>query len=89
MNTLVNISEAKAVNVRIEAQMFYIQLEDGRELGVPYGWFWRLEQASESQRKNWRFIAGGAGIHWEEIDEDISIKGVLLGQKNPTPPVAG
>ena len=63
--------------------MFHVLLEDGRELGVPYTWFWRLADATPAQRKRWRFISGGYGIHWEEIDEDISIEGLLLGRRGP------
>ena len=80
-------NEPLATDVRIEAERFYAVLQDGREIGVPYGWFWRLEKATEEQRKNWRFIGEGAGIHWEDIDEDISIKGILKGKpENPAKP---
>ncbi len=76
------------MNVRIEPQRFYVHLEDGREIGVPYDWYWRLAQATLEQLKNWRFIGGGFGIHWEDIDEDISIAGILKGNKDPNPPNA-
>lgn len=86
MSSLVDIKDIRATDVRIEREMFYVLLEDGREIGVPYTWFWRLAQASEEQRKNWRFISGGYGIHWEDVDEDISIAGIIKGNKNPNPP---
>lgn len=86
MNTSVDIKDIRATDVRIEPEMFYVLLEDGREVGVPYTWFWRLAQASPKQRQKWRFISGGYGIHWEEVDEDISIAGILKGNQNPTPP---
>lgn len=86
MNTSVDIYEIRATAVRIEEEMFYVKLEDGREIGVPYTWYWRLAEASPAQRQNWRFISGGYGIHWEELDEDISIAGIIKGNKNPTPP---
>lgn len=86
MNTLADIKDIYAVDVRIEKDMFYVKLEDGREIGVPYTWFWRLAQATDEQRKNWRFINDGYGIHWKEIDEDISISGIMKGNKNPKPP---
>ncbi|MCB0611210.1 MAG: DUF2442 domain-containing protein [Lewinella sp.] len=79
MNTSVDIQDTVAVNVRIEENKFYIILEDGRELGVPYNWFWRLEKANPEQRNNWRLIGGGHGIHWKDIDEDISVLGILKG----------
>lgn len=59
--------------VRFEDEKFFVLLEDGREIGVPYSWFPRLANATEAERKNWRFIGKGMGIHWEDIDEDISI----------------
>lgn len=86
MNSSVELQDIKATDVRMEKDMFYVLLEDGRELGVPYQWFWRLAQATIDQRQNWRFISGGYGIHWEDIDEDISIAGILKGNKNPNPP---
>ncbi|MCB0629948.1 MAG: DUF2442 domain-containing protein [Saprospiraceae bacterium] len=87
MNSSVELQNIKATSVRIEKEMFYVLLEDGREVGVPYHWFWRLAEATDEQRKHWRFISGGYGIHWEEkeIDEDISIAGILKGNKNPNP----
>jgi len=81
-----DIYEIRATAVRFEEEMFYVTLEDGREIGVPYTWYWRLAGASTTQRQNWRFISGGYGIHWEELDEDISIAGIIKGNKNPTPP---
>ncbi|MDX1943295.1 MAG: DUF2442 domain-containing protein [Saprospiraceae bacterium] len=86
MNSSVEIQIPIAVDVRIEQELFYVRLEDGREIGVPYQWYWRLAQATNAERLNWRFISDGAGIHWEDIDEDISIEGILKGNKNPNPP---
>ena len=54
-----------------------VRLADGREIGTPLDWFPRLKKASEAQRKNWRFIGKGRGIHWAELDEDISVEGLL------------
>ncbi|MEM1216852.1 MAG: DUF2442 domain-containing protein [Bacteroidota bacterium] len=83
MSTSTN-KPVKALDVRIEEELFFAILEDGRHIGVPYTWFWRLDQATDSERKNWRFIGGGTGIHWEDIDEDISVAGMLNGQpQNP------
>ena len=87
MNSLVEIQIPLAVDVRIEDELFYVVLEDAREIGVPYIWYWRLAQATEADRRNWRFISGGAGIHWENIDEDISVAGILKGNKNPNPSI--
>lgn len=86
MSTLVEIQPAKAKHIRFEKLLLYVELEDGREIGVPYTWFWRLAQATEEQRRNWRFIGQGTGIHWEELDEDISVMGLLQGRKDQHPP---
>jgi hypothetical protein len=83
LTTLEN-NQITATDLRLEASLFYAVLADGREIGVPYSWFWRLEQATLEQRKNWRLIGGGTGIHWEDIDEDISVAGMLKGKpQNP------
>jgi hypothetical protein len=86
MSTLANIENIRATHVRVEPALFYVTLEDGREIGVPYSWYWRLASANQEQRSNWRFIGGGYGIHWEDIDEDVSVSGLILGKRNPTPP---
>ena len=66
-----------AKEVWFDAQMMHVRLLDGRELSVPMEWFPRLRDASEEQRNNWRLIGRGVGIHWADIDEDLSI-GALL-----------
>ena len=68
----------KATQVRIAAERFYVLLEDGRELGIPYDWYWRLAEATPEQLNNWRLIAGGQGIFWE----DLSVLGLLEGRKS-------
>mgnify|MGYP000910378492 FL=1 len=72
----------KATQVRIAAERFYVLLEDGRELGIPYDWYWRLAEAAPEQLNNWRLIAGGQGISWEDLDEDLSVLGLLEGRKS-------
>jgi hypothetical protein len=69
--------KALVTNVRITAKALHVQLADDREIQVPLHWFPRLQRASRAQRNNWRLIGGGVGIHWEEIDEDISVEGLL------------
>ena len=77
MSTLANKSLVKGISLRIEADKFFVLLNDGREIGVPYGWFQKLFEATPAQRNNWRFIGKGTGIHWEDVDEDISIAALL------------
>jgi hypothetical protein len=78
MSTLTNKSaNALALKVWFTRDMLYIQLQDGREIGVPLLWFPRLRKASEEELKDWRLIGNGIGIHWESIDEDISVSALL------------
>ena len=68
-----------ASEVWFDASMLHVRLVDGREIGVPLEWFPKLREASEAQRNNWRLIGNGVGIHWEDLDEDISVAGLLEG----------
>jgi hypothetical protein len=78
MSTLANKSvNVLASKVWFTKDMLYVLLQDGREIGVPLLWFPRLRKASEEQLKNWRLIGKGVGIHWEGIDEDISVSALL------------
>lgn len=72
-------SPPTATGVRFDGVMVFFMLADGREIGMPLEWSERLTTANEQQRANWRVIGGGVGVHWPDIDEDISIP-VLLGQ---------
>ncbi|MEW6232889.1 MAG: DUF2442 domain-containing protein [Chloroflexota bacterium] len=68
---------ALAIGVRFDVEMMCVQLSDGREIRVPLEWFPTLRDATPSQRDNWRLIGHGIGIHWEDLDEDLSIEGLL------------
>ena len=57
--------------------MLRVQLSNGREISVPLEWSPRLRDASEKQKATWRLIGKGVGIHWEDIDEDLSVEGLL------------
>jgi hypothetical protein len=67
-----------ATDVWFDSLMMHIRLLDGREISIPLEWFPRLRDASMEQKKNWRLIGRGIGIHWEEIDEDISVSSLLM-----------
>lgn len=82
MSSLAEYKPIKATQVRIAAERFYVLLEDGRELGIPYDWYWRLAEATPEQLNNWRLIAGGQGIFWEDLDEDLSVLGLLEGRRS-------
>lgn len=79
MNTLSAISPTSvlAIGVKFTADAMLVNLSDGREISVPLEWFPRLRNATPEQRKRWRFISRGIGIHWEEIDEDIAVTTLL------------
>ncbi len=66
-----------AVGLSFSKDKMIVLLEDGRELSVPLEWFPKLRNATVEQLKNWRFIGNGEGIHWEELDEDISVERLL------------
>lgn len=57
-----------------------VELSDGRTLSVPLVWYPRLSHANAAERSNWRLIGKGQGIHWEDIDEDVSVEGLLAGK---------
>jgi hypothetical protein len=69
-----------ACNVLVTEDTLNIDLNDGRSVSVSLAWFPRLYHASPDERKNWRFIGQGHGIHWEDIDEDISVANLILGK---------
>lgn len=71
------ISEALASDVWFDADLLHIRLLDGRELSVPLEWFPKLRNATGKQRDKWRLIGRGIGIHWDELDEDISVPALL------------
>ncbi len=69
--------DATAVDVRIDDALLHVTLADGRELAAPLEWFPRLRDATPEQRAHWRLIGRGQGIHWPDIDEDLSVAGLL------------
>jgi hypothetical protein len=81
MTTLaVEIRPATARNVVVTEESVTVELDDGRTISVPVAWYPRLLHATTEERNNWRFIAKGEGIHWSDLDEDISIENILFGK---------
>ncbi len=76
----IEIEVPKAENVKITKDTLRVDLSDGRTISVPLEWFPRLVHATSDERNNWRLIGRGHGIHWEDIDEDISVEGLLTGK---------
>ena len=75
-------SFAKPTDVRFDTTKFWVELSDGRTLGVPLSWFPILQAATPTQRL--AFTLSTRGLHWEEIDEDISVEGLLAGRGDMT-----
>ncbi len=69
----------RIVDVRVDDDLLTVDLADGRTISVPLVWFPRLVDATPAQRDNWQLAGGGFGIHWPDIDEDLSSAGLLRG----------
>lgn len=80
MSTLTLTSSSRAVAAEITDEILTVSLDDGRVVSVPISWYPRLSNALPEHRCVWEFVGGGHGIHWPEIDEDISVENILLGQ---------
>ncbi|PYP84384.1 MAG: DUF2442 domain-containing protein [Blastocatellia bacterium AA13] len=78
MSTLT--AEAKAQDITITEDTLAVDLTDGRTISVPLVWYPRLMHGTEKERNNWRFIGDNEGIHWPDLDEDISIENLLMGK---------
>jgi hypothetical protein len=74
-------------DVRVTKSDIIAYLADGRVISVPLAWSWRLSEATPAQRAKFRLIGAGQGIHWPEVDEDISVEGMLHGSPAPRAPV--
>jgi hypothetical protein len=73
---------AEAQSVRVSDEDLVVDLADGRTITVPVAWFPRLAHGTSAERANWRLIAGGEGIHWPNLDEDISVDSLLAGRRS-------
>ena len=75
----IEIVVARAIGVATTEDSLIVDLSDGRTISVPLGWFPRLTHGTAEERANWRFIGHGEGIHWPDLDEDLSIAGLMAG----------
>jgi len=78
----VEIEVPLAQDVRVTRDTLSVDLGDGRSISVPLAWFPRLSHATDQERGRWRLIGRGHGIHWEDLDEDISVAGLLAGRQS-------
>jgi hypothetical protein len=70
-------------DVRFDRERMHVLLRDGREISVPLWWYPRLLKATPQQRERWEITPFGDALHWEEIDEDLDVRGFLIGAKAP------
>ena len=73
---------AVAQVVHVSADTLNVDLADGRSIAVPVEWYPRLANGSDAERNNWRFIGRGEGIHWPDLDEDVSVENLLTGARS-------
>jgi len=84
MSYLPLVANPRASEVKVTADELIVYLADGRTLSVPLTWFPRLLEAPEEKRQGWVLLGDGEGIHWPDIDEDVSIPGLLRGEAAPS-----
>ena len=79
MNIAAEIIEPRLTDIDIDDNEIKAFLTDGRTISVPLAWSWRLSEATKKQRAHYKIIGDGQGVHWPDIDEDISVEGMLFG----------
>ena len=79
MKIVYNLTEPKIKDIRVTNEEIIAYLIDGRTISVPLVWSWRLSEATPKQRSKFEIIGDGQGVHWPDIDEDISANGMLYG----------
>jgi hypothetical protein len=80
-------ADERVADLQFSDDELRVTLMDGRTISVPLAWYPRLLHATKKQRRNWRISAGGYGIHWPDVDEDLSTEGLLRGAPAPRQPV--
>jgi len=75
----ISVTKARAGRVRFDSENMWVEFKDGRQLAVPLAYFPRLANATPEQRDAYTLSGGGSGIHWDDLDEDISVEGLLVG----------
>lgn len=82
MNTLLIDHDVCAVDVSFTEEAMHVSLDDGRVISIPLTWYPRLYHGTESERRHYELIGNGEGIHWSELDEDISVEGLIAGKRS-------
>ncbi|QYO65367.1 DUF2442 domain-containing protein [Leptolyngbya sp. 7M] len=88
MNSLAIAADERVASVEITEDEIAVRLMDGRRISAPLAWYPRLLHATDEQRQNFEVAGGGYGIHWPDIDEDLSTEGLLRGAPAPEPSLA-
>ena len=76
------VQEARARRVSVADDVLSVELVDGRTISVPVEWYPRLAHGNAAEQNHWRLIGDGEGIHWPDLDEDISVEGLLAGRRS-------
>ncbi|MCL4833005.1 MAG: DUF2442 domain-containing protein [Caldilineaceae bacterium] len=79
---------ARIIDVLVTDDTLSVDLEDGRTISVPIGWYPRLAYATPAERSHWQLSGAGYGIHWPALDEDLGAEGLLLGQRSTESPAS-
>ncbi|RIK43339.1 MAG: DUF2442 domain-containing protein [Chloroflexi bacterium] len=87
MNTVViDLQDITIQDVEVTDDSLTVDLRDGRSITVPLAWYPRLLHGTPAERKHWRLIGRGVGIHWPDLDEDLSVEGLILGRQSSESP---
>ena len=79
---------ARVIDVSVTDDTLSVDLEDGRTISVPIGWYPRLAHGTPEERANFQISGAGYGIHWPDLDEDIGVEGLILGKKSTESPAS-
>ncbi len=82
LSVVVTLNLPRVINVSVTDDTLSVDLEDGRTVSVPIGWYPRLAHGTPAERTNVRIAGAGFGLHWPDLDEDIGIEGLLLGKRS-------
>ena len=82
----VEVTLARVLNVAITDDTLSVDLEDGRTVSVPIGWYPRLAYSADAERNNFEISGAGYGVHWPDLDEDIGVEGLLFGKRSSESP---
>jgi hypothetical protein len=85
---LIDSAATKATAIRLTEDTLVVDLADGRSLSAPLAWYPRLLHGSPVERSNYRLIGGGEGVHWPDLDEDISVEAILAGRSSGESPIS-